>query len=172
MRSLLFTVASLLVAGSASASSIEIVKANEDLDSKSIQTLSCAECPPIVVEKRITYVVPVIEKGTERIELKEIDGQTKSFRTEAWLGGSPVVFVNKLSEEAVKAAKAEMLEDDKRTAAIDSRSPVVALDKQPVVIDGSAKTGALSADVTGSPVTVRDNVSQEVDLGNAQLRLD
>ena len=100
MRTLILTLASLAAAGAANASSIEIVTSGRDSNG-SISTISCAHCPPPSVRKRTTYIVPDIAPGTARMEVKEINGEMKLVRTEAWLGGSPVTFVTKASEEAV-----------------------------------------------------------------------
>lgn len=174
MRTLLFTVASLLAAGSASASSVEVVKTGQDANN-SVSQLSCTHCPPPVVTKKTSYVVPDVAPGTERVELKEINGEMKLVRAEAWLGGSPVVFITKASEEAVKAAQLEM-------APAEHLATAPAVDAQPAepqatatlsVIDGTMKTGAVStASMAGTAaVTPQDRRSQEVDLENFQLRL-
>jgi hypothetical protein len=174
MRTLLFTVASLLAAGSATASSVEVVKAGQDANN-SVSQLSCTHCPPPVVTKKTSYVVPDVAPGTDRVELKQIDGEMKLVRTEAWLGGSPVVFITKASEEAVKAAQLEMAPPTEHLG----KAPADALPVEAQatatlsVIDGTVKTGAVSAaSVAGmAAVTPRDSHSQEVDLENFQLRL-
>ncbi len=103
MRSLLITAALFLAAGTAAASSIENVASGKAVNS-SVATIQCPQCPPLQPKKSSSYVVPTLEPGTDRVEFKEFDGEIKSVRTEAWLGGSPVVFVTKASDEAIKAA--------------------------------------------------------------------
>lgn len=174
MRTLLFTVASLFAAGSAAASSIEAVTTRQDA-STSISQMSCAHCPPPVIEKKTGYVVPEVAPGTERVEVKQINGEMKLVRTEAWLGGSPVVFITKASEEAVKAAQAEM-QPTEHLAEAATTDPLPAEAEATAalpVIDGTVKTSAVStASMAGmAAVTPQDSRSQEVDLENFQLRL-
>jgi hypothetical protein len=175
MRTLLFTAASLLAAGSASASSVEFVKTGQDAGN-SISQLSCAHCPPPVVTKKTSYVVPDVTPGTDRVELKQIDGEMKLVRTEAWLGGSPVVFITKASEEAIKAAQLEMppaTEHLAKAPAADALPAEAQATATLSAIDGTVKTGAVSAaSMSGmAAVTPQDSHSQEVDLENFQLRL-
>jgi len=174
MRTLLFTIASLLAAGSASASSVEVVKAGQDANN-SVSQLSCTRCPPPVVTKKTSYVVPEVAPGTERVELRQINGEMKLVRTEAWLGGSPVVFVTKASDEAVKAAQLEMApaEHLAKAATVDALPAEAQATATLSIIDGTVKTSAVStASMAGmAAVTPQDSRSQEVDLENFQLRL-
>lgn len=95
MRHLVLTAAVLVLAGPALASSIEIV-GSTPAKGASIVTVSCAHCPALKpVEDKYAYKVPSIAPGTQAAEIVEIDGEAKLRRTEAWLGGSPVVFVSK-----------------------------------------------------------------------------
>jgi hypothetical protein len=170
MRALLFTLASLAAAGTAGATSIENVIAGKTV-SNSVSQVSCGQCPPLVVVKNISYIVPQVAPGTHRIELKQIGGEMKLVRTEAWLGGSPVVFINKASEADIKEAAAKMPRPvNLANAAAADRLPV---DTPLTIIDKTAKTGSLNvASMTGSgAVTPQVSHSQEVDLQNFQLRL-
>lgn len=151
MRLLLITTMLGLVAGTASASSIEAIVSGTT-NNASVVTLGCDECPPLQTKKKATYVVPTIGKGTETIELKEINGEMKLVRTEAWLGGSPVVFVSKPPEAMIKAAaKAE-----------EPAEPTAALPE----IDQTAKTSAV-ASMTGFTAD-----SRQFDPSALQLRLN
>lgn len=95
MRHLVLTAAVLVLAGPALASSIEIV-GSTPAKGASIVTVSCAHCPALKpAEDKYAYKVPSIAPGTQAAEIVEIDGEAKLRRTEAWLGGSPVVFVSK-----------------------------------------------------------------------------
>ncbi|MGF6172551.1 plant virulence effector HPE1-like domain-containing protein [Ensifer sp. 4252] len=116
MRLLLITTAVALAAGSAWASSIEAVVSGDAVNS-SVASVSCAQCPPLQIKKKVTYVVPEIENGSEKVELKQINGEMKLVRTEAWLGGSPVVFVSKPSEDILKAAASGTEQVDMATTA-------------------------------------------------------
>lgn len=174
MRALLFTLASLAAAGTAGASSIETVTAGHNVNN-SISDVSCGQCPPLVVKKKTKYIVPEVAPGTERVELKEINGEMKLVRTEAWLGGSPVVFVHKASEADIKAAQATMpVPEHLATVATGDALPVEAQATATLnIIDNAAKTSAVTtASMTDiAAVTPQDSQSQEVDLKNFQLRL-
>src|SRR5262245_2605803 len=107
MRFLLPTLAIAVLASPVLASSIEPV-ASGGPGQGSVKTISCAECPALKEEEKAsTYVVPEIEPGTQKVEIREVDGERKMFRSEAWFGGSPVVFVSKAPEEAVDTAISE-----------------------------------------------------------------
>ncbi|MEZ2129365.1 MULTISPECIES: plant virulence effector HPE1-like domain-containing protein [unclassified Sinorhizobium] len=105
MRYIVLTAAFALIAGSALASSIEKIEAQPKADGGSIIAESCKNCPPLqeaTVKK--DYVVPVLKPGTQQtVEIRDINGEKKLVRTEAWMGGSPVTFVSKISPEAMTA---------------------------------------------------------------------
>jgi hypothetical protein len=174
MRTLLLTLASLATAGTAGASSLENVIPGSNANS--VSQFSCTHCPPLVVKKTSNYIVPDVAPGTERVERKEINGEMKLVRTEAWLGGSPVVFISKAPEEPVKAAQVEpepqQLLPGVASAAADgvpADAPAAAI----AVIDTTAKTGAVTTASMAEmgAVTPQNSHSQEVDLENFQLRL-
>lgn len=85
----------VLAGGSASASSIVAISGPQP-EGHSIVTKHCTDCGGAVAEKASSYQVPTLEPGTQRTEIVEIGGEKKLARTEAWLGGSPVVFVSKV----------------------------------------------------------------------------
>jgi len=174
MRALLLTCASLAVASTAGASSLERVVSGEKIN-HSITQLSCGQCPPLVVKTKTSYVVPEVAEGTDRVELKEIDGEMKLVRTEAWLGGSPVVFISKASDDDIKEARAKIARgnDLAKAAAADARPAEAQATANPAMIDSAAKTSSLTvASMAGTAaVTSQDNQSQEVDLENFELRL-
>jgi hypothetical protein len=101
-------VLAFVLAGSSSAmasSSIQVIGSDASTGAKSIILRTCATCPPIKpVEVKKEYKVPELTPGTQSIIVREIDGQKKVLRTEAWMGGSPVVFVSKPTPEALEAA--------------------------------------------------------------------
>lgn len=175
MRALLFTLASLVAAGTAGASSLENVTSGAHVNN-SISQLSCGQCPPLVVKKNTSYVVPDIAPGTDRVELKEINGEMKLVRTEAWLGGSPVVFVSKATDEDIKHAKAmgETTGDLVNAATADAQPVEAQATATLPIIDTAAKTSALdmASMAATAPVTPENSHSQEVDLENFQLRLN
>lgn len=105
MRSFFLTVACVLAGSSAMASSIQPIDGKLLDRNSSIVDKTCVQCPPLkppAVEKE--YVVPTLTPGTQSIAIRSIDGEKKVVRTEAWMGGSPVVFVTKPTPEALAAA--------------------------------------------------------------------
>ncbi|APG83680.1 hypothetical protein SAMCCGM7_Ch0899 [Sinorhizobium americanum CCGM7] len=159
MRSLLITAALTFAAGTAAASSVEDVTAGAAVNS-SVATISCSQCPPLQPKKKASYVVPELAPGTAKLDLKEIDGEMKALRTEAWLGGSPVVFVNKASEDVIRAASMKT-----------APAPTVAAVAD---IDRTAKTAAVGIVSHAKPVSasMAASGSQEFDPSAFELRLD
>ncbi|HEV7317159.1 MAG TPA: plant virulence effector HPE1-like domain-containing protein [Ensifer sp.] len=173
MRLLLITTVLGLAAGHAQASSIEAI-ASGTTDNASVSAVSCVGCPPLQSKKKVTYVVPTIAAGDETIELKKINGEMKVVRTEAWLGGSPVVFVSKPSQDVVKAAAAER--DPSPTIADATNANVQNAEAdgpKMLSIDETAKTAAVSpigASVVAAPVV--EEGSQHFDPSTLELRLN
>ncbi|MDX3925591.1 MAG: plant virulence effector HPE1-like domain-containing protein [Shinella sp.] len=107
MRNLLPVLAFAAFASPALASSIEPV-ASGTAGENSIETVRCLDCPPLKEKpKSESYFVQPIEPGTQKVEIREESGERKMYRTEAWFGGSPVVFVSKLPDEPVTAPQTE-----------------------------------------------------------------
>ena len=175
MRVLLFSLIGL-AAAPAHASSIEAV-ATGDTHVVSVTEMPCGHCPPLVVKKSTSYVVPDIENGTERVEMKEINGEMRVLRTEAWLGGSPVLFVTKASEDVIKAAEAARLAKGEAAAVVIDPIPAAATASASITltpgVDPVAKTASLSADSAAdlAAATVEEAQSREIDLETYQLRL-
>jgi hypothetical protein len=141
MRPFFLTLACVLAGGSAMASSIQPIDSKTETGAGSIIDKVCTDCPalkPQMVKK--DYVVPDLTPGTQSIVVRDIDGQKKVVRTEAWMGGSPVVFISKPTPEALAAAS---------TA--------------PDGIDMTAKTAAL-------PKPARTREPAPLDLSGFQLR--
>lgn len=93
MRKTLLTVALVLASGSAMASSIEIIGQNRTGNS-SVVSVTCAACPPAVVETKSADAAPTLAPGTQEISIREVNGKKQIQRTESWMGGSPVTFVS------------------------------------------------------------------------------
>lgn len=92
---LLATVAIAGFAAPAAASSIETIVSGSSTNG-SVVSVGCGECPPLKPkDEQASYKVPVLSAGTQKVELVEQDGERKLLRTEAWMGGSPVLFVSK-----------------------------------------------------------------------------
>lgn len=141
-----------LMAGSAMASSIDVVGANAASSDSSILKMTCTTCPPLqVVEAKKEYIVPTLADGTlEHSQIRDVDGEKKLFRTEGWMGGSPVVFVTKApAPVAVAAAPAVDGVDTATTSA------VIGTDAKPVV-----------AGAAGQPTEQR----RPLDVSNFKLR--
>ncbi len=96
-----FVLATALVfaSGPAFASSITVINSAHQ-SGVSIVTKSCASCPVAAApkSKEAAYTVPDLPAGTQKTEIIEINGEKKLARTEAWLGGSPVIYVSKLPD--------------------------------------------------------------------------
>ena len=114
MRQIFFGAAILLTAGSAMASSIEVVGPSASKDAGSIVTESCAECPPLAIEARKKdYKVPELQPGAfQSMEIRDVGGEKKIFRTEGWMGGSPIVFVSRATPESMLASTPPALPAD------------------------------------------------------------
>ncbi|MCO6177290.1 plant virulence effector HPE1-like domain-containing protein [Ciceribacter sp. RN22] len=95
MRRLILTAATILATGPAMASSVEVIHAIPRAESHSVEVMHCQDCPPPAAVKKNAYVVPTLPAGEQKAEIRDVDGERKLIRTEAWMGGSPVVFVNK-----------------------------------------------------------------------------
>ncbi|WP_429812111.1 plant virulence effector HPE1-like domain-containing protein [Ensifer sp. B1-9] len=175
MRLLLITTVLGLAAGNAAASSIESV-ASGTTDNASVATVSCAACPPLQSKKKVTYVVPTIAAGDETVELKKINGEMKMVRTEAWLGGSPVVFVSKPSQEFIKAAAVEG--DPSPTVIVSTNANdqnPVADEAKMIAVDRTATTAAVTpvgASMGGTAKKATADGSQQFDPSTLELRLD
>ncbi|OCP16749.1 MULTISPECIES: plant virulence effector HPE1-like domain-containing protein [unclassified Ensifer] len=175
MRLLLITTAVALAAGSAWASSIEAVVSGDAVNS-SVATVSCSHCPPLQIKKKVTYIVPEIAVGSEKVELKQINGEMKLVRTEAWLGGSPVVFVSKPSEDVLKAAAGGTDQADMATAAAgtDASNPGNP-DMAASLIDETATTAAVQtikqAEQAVSASAAAES-SRQFDPSGLELRLN
>ncbi|MFD1327400.1 plant virulence effector HPE1-like domain-containing protein [Mycoplana ramosa] len=164
MRSLLLSVAFALLGAPALASSIEPIAAGGK-GQGSVQTISCTDCPALKEKKRSkTYVVPDIEPGTQKVEIREVDGERKVFRSEAWLGGSPVVFVSKAPEEVAAGnteAKGAVAGASAETGnSIDPEATTGALETKSAAVAATAAAGAQKAG------------SQELDPSRFELRVN
>jgi len=152
MRTLLPSLAFALLAAPAFAGSIEPVEGTTT--ASSIEAISCASCPALKPKpKASTYHVDDIAPGTQKVEIREENGERKIFRTEAWMGGSPVLFVSKAPAETVEAA------DGEKPAGEDT-------------VDTSAKTSALDSSAAGEATTAAVTTSREFDPAKFELRLN
>ncbi|MEW9616352.1 plant virulence effector HPE1-like domain-containing protein [Shinella sp. S4-D37] len=158
MRTLLPTFAVMLLAAPAFAGSIEPLAAASSGGS-SISAVRCDDCPALKPKpKHATYHVDAIDPGTQKVEIREENGERKIFRTEAWMGGSPVLFVSKAPAEVHQAAEAEKPANEKATSL--------------ETVDAGARTGALDEAAAHPTVTAGMATSREFDPAGFELRLN
>ncbi|QRI62127.1 hypothetical protein JQ506_14680 [Shinella sp. PSBB067] len=154
MRSLLPTIAFMLLAAPALADSIHPVAGTTSAGS--IEAIRCDDCPALKPKlKAATYHVDAIAPGTQKVEIREENGERKIYRTEAWMGGSPVLFVSKAAPGTVEAATAEKTEVGNA-----------------VTVDAGAKTSALGESAAQDARTAAMASSREFDPATFELRLN
>lgn len=150
MRTLLPSLAFVLLAAPALAGSIEPVSGATT--ASSIETFSCSGCPPLKPKlKTSSYHVDAIAPGTQKVEIRDVNGERKIFRTEAWMGGSPILFVNKAPAETVEAAERPVEEN---------------------AVDATAQTSALDDSAASHAATAAMTTSREFDPAKFELRLN
>ena len=155
MRHLILTAAAIALAGHASASSIEFVTTPE-IDNNSVISIGCDQCPPLKTDARKRgYEVPTLAEGAQQVEFVDIDGEARLRRTEAWMGGSPVVFVTKA--EGWTAGDGELV----------AAAPGGGVD----LTTTTAAVGAEAENTTGESVTTDDAVSTAATLDTEQFQL-
>ncbi|MBY5331750.1 plant virulence effector HPE1-like domain-containing protein [Rhizobium leguminosarum] len=147
MRQIFLGAAILLMAGSAMASSIEVVGKTAPSAEGSIVTETCAHCPPLQAElAKKDYTVPELKPGVlQASEIRDVGGEKKIYRTEGWMGGSPVVFVSKATPEAMLAAAppappADGIDMSATTAAViggDVKPVAAGMAEQPAALNAS-----------------------------------
>ncbi|CAN7199319.1 plant virulence effector HPE1-like domain-containing protein [Rhizobium leguminosarum] len=147
MRQIFLGAAILLMAGSAMASSIEVVGKTAPRDDGSIVTETCAHCPPLQADlTKKDYTVPELKPGVlQASEIRDVGGEKKIYRTEGWMGGSPVVFVSKATPESMiatapAAAPVDGIDMNATTAAViggDAKPVVAGMAEQPAALNAS-----------------------------------
>lgn len=133
----------------------------------SIKTLDCDHCPALKPKASAsTYTVPELAPGTQKTEIVDINGQKKLVRTEAWLGGSPVVHVSTLP---AWMAEDKAVTDIRPTTDGSTEKEIVDTVKPADGIDTSATTSAVKAP---SDVATADSAAapQALRLDAFQLR--
>ncbi|MCY0094126.1 plant virulence effector HPE1-like domain-containing protein [Hoeflea ulvae] len=84
-------------AGAANAGSIEQFAATTSTRT-SIVEIGCPSCARIAAEKAEAEAEIKLAPGEQIIEVRDVDGEKMIYRTENWLGGSPVTMVSKATE--------------------------------------------------------------------------
>ncbi|WP_377290578.1 plant virulence effector HPE1-like domain-containing protein [Rhizobium sp. SG2393] len=148
MRSVLMS-ALLLGAGPAAASSIELITTGPSSDTAgSVETITCAQCVSLPKKETASaYQVPTVQPGTERREIRTVNGQLKMLRTEAWLGGSPVTFVSALPPDLFRGVDSTT-GGSLAAAATTTAGTLVAAGG----VDTTAQTASVGATEPGKPV--------------------
>lgn len=147
MRHVILTALAVLSSGPALASSIEFVTAATG-SSHSILTMRCSDCPPPSADNRKpNYVVPSLATGTQTVEIKDVDGVPTMRRTEAWMGGSPVVFISKADGWpaeggmlATNGQKGDGIDPAATTSAVNARPIAAGMVTAPAALDTSGFT--------------------------------
>lgn len=178
-----------LIPLSASAASLEYVR-TPPASTPSVTVLTCTVCPALKPDVReVTYVVPDLAPGTDRIEVRDINGEMKLVRAEAWLGGSPVTFVSKASDEDIRIALGQPATPPlvmQATAAGEAGGGASAETSMNVAVDAAMTTASLSpatavsiasASVAPSPASdqaplANESSSHDFDGQTLQLRLN
>lgn len=143
---------SMATAAAGAESSIDNVKTNDT--TTSIDYITCPACAPLKT-KKVEKPTFVLKPGTQKVEVKDVDGVLKVYRTEAWLGGSPVTYVSKASTDLIDKTSAEAVPAD------DQKNGLVTIDKN--------TTSAVNADMSGA--AAQPKAAQHFDAQDIQLRL-
>jgi hypothetical protein len=162
MRLVLAT-ALVFASSSAFASSITVINGTHQ-PGVSIVTKTCASCPVAVAptSDEAAYKVPDLPAGTQKTEVIEINGEKKLARTEAWLGGSPVVHVSKLpkwmAEEKAIAELHPTTNGSTQTQIVAAEAPSDGIDTDAmtsaVKTIGDASVGIAEASLAPKPLAL------------------
>ncbi|CDZ28802.1 plant virulence effector HPE1-like domain-containing protein [Neorhizobium galegae] len=162
MRLVLAT-ALVFASGSAFASSITVINGTHQ-PGVSIVTKTCAGCPVAVAPEsdEAAYKVPDLPVGTQKTEIIEINGEKKLARTEAWLGGSPVIHLSKLpkwmAEEKAIAELHPTTNGSTQTQIVAAEAPADGIDTDAmtsaVKTIGEASVGIAEASLAPQPLAL------------------
>lgn len=145
MRLNILVLALLASAATAQAGSINLIKTGKDAP-RSVEKISCPSCvrKPKKAEQSVVELAP----GTQKIEIRDVAGVKKIYRTEAWFGGSPVVVVSKLTADQQPAvADAQPGDAEKVASAPETVSEHPAVSADANMIDEKSTTSAVTADM-------------------------
>ena len=162
MRVHILALAAFSVTSLSHAASIEKIETGVDRV-RSIETIACDGC--VAETRKEAEPALTLAPGTQKIELKTVDGVTKVYRTEAWLGGSPVVFVSTASDALIARI------NDKDVAAKETdKAPEEPATTRANMIDESATTAAVTADMGAEARIAPEQAA--FDAGKLELRLN
>lgn len=168
MRVHILALAAFSATGLAHAASIDHVKTGMQKTTSSVEIIKCAICTREAA-KKVEPAALELAPGTQKIEIRNVGGVMKVYRTEAWLGGSPVVVVSKASDAEI-ADKVVDAPNEKVAVKADEKPA-----EQPValgadMIDESATTAAVTADMGAAVKVAPKKVA--FDASKLEFRLD
>jgi hypothetical protein len=168
MRLNILVLALLSSATTVQAGSIDAITTGKDVP-RSIEKISCPTC--IRKPKKEVQSVVELAPGTQKIEIREVDGVKKIYRTESWLGGSPVVMVSKaLPDDAPVVAEEPAADNVVSAPAVADEQPAKAADAD--MIDEKATTSAVTADIGAEASVDIAPKAQAFDPSKLELRLN
>jgi hypothetical protein len=169
MRLNILVLALLSSATTAQAGSIDVITTGKDV-ARSIEKISCNACTK-TPKKEVQSVVE-LAPGTQKIEIREVDGVKKIFRTESWLGGSPVVFVSKALQDVPMVADGQPVatEDVASAPASIAEQPTAAVEAD--MIDENSTTAAVTADMGAKAKVDVEHKAQAFDPSKLEFRLN
>lgn len=169
MRSLVLLAAVLCVPGPALAGSFTTIS-DRAVGADSIMSIGVPAPKAAAPAPKAATLAP----GSEKIRLESSNGTTKIYRTEAWLGGSPVTYVTTGSEADlallknrgidVAASGEQLLAPDVLPAAAPAGAPQVA------GVDSKETTGSVDDAKTASPEARAEPAVRPLDAGSLKLR--
>jgi hypothetical protein len=162
----LMIVAALLGVSPAQAQSIQTITSGT-VGKSSIVTRSCVKCPPLVMRKqKLSYDVKSLPPGTQTVETVNINGEEKILRTEAWNGGSPVVYVSKATPDGMMAAEAD------QPMPVDPNATTAAVSAQPKMPPAPPENAAMGPQYGRPPEALAPVQATAFDPNGYQLRLN
>lgn len=97
MLRVILTATAVMAAGSAMASSIEVISGTRT-GNNSVLAVSCTNCPALKPEvRKQIYDIPALDGSVQKVEIRENAAGQQIVRTENWSGGSPVVRISTAS---------------------------------------------------------------------------
>jgi hypothetical protein len=168
MRLNILVLALLSSAATAQAGSIDVIATGKD-SVRSVEKIHCDSCAKVVPKKAQSVVE--LTPGTQKIEIRDVEGVKKIYRTEAWLGGSPVTYVSKALPDDPLLAGNKAAKDADIAAA-----PAVAADPpaqtaEADMIDEKSTTAAVTADMGAEAKVETAAKVQAFDPDKLELRL-
>ncbi|MBB4064372.1 plant virulence effector HPE1-like domain-containing protein [Gellertiella hungarica] len=163
------SLALLAFASAAHAGSVEEVTAlPKSAKVESITVIGCGDCPA-PAPKKLAYQVPVLKPGEQKLELRTVAGERKLFRTEAWLGGSPVVFVSTPSQDEIAALEGRPKQPGLAGDGIDKNATTAAVKDGPEAGSESGAKPPIAASMASEDAPA---AAKPLDTSSFSLRTD